>query len=221
MRDLILINVITALAAINFLLKTKGTSLETATWFYVMSWILSLVMLLFMQLYCGKPTGDYENVTDYDENLRRSNLPWLVGGVAAMVIVSCVIISGFTRSALYVPRPGAVLETAPLSVSAVVDDILYNFVLVAPAEETMKLMGMMALYYKTKNRPLSIGIPSGIWAAFHGYFAYVGSTAPVLIVSAFVSGVILFVVMWKTGALLNAQIAHGSFNTIVILSSLF
>jgi len=218
-RDLLLINVFTGLAVIHFLLKTKGTVLEGATWFYAMMWIISLIMLIFMQLYYGQPTQ--ENVTDYDENLRRGHLPWLFGGVAAIVIVSSVIVAGFTRSSLYVPRPGAVLSAAPLSASAMVDDLLYNFVLVAPAEETMKLMGIMALYQKTRNELVSVTVPVGIWAVLHGYFAYVGSLQLVLIFSAFISGLILYAVMRQTGSLLNAVLAHGIYNSLVILSSLF
>jgi len=218
-RDLLLINVVTGLAVIHFLLKTKGTPLEAATWFYAMTWIISLIMLLFMQVYYGQPTP--KDVTDYDENLRREHLPWLFGGVAAIVIISSVLVAGFTRSALYVPRPGAVLSTAPLSTAALIDDLLYNFVLVAPAEETMKLMGILALYQKTRNELVSVAVPVGIWASLHGYFAYVGTLMPVLIFSAFLSGLVLYVVMRQTGSLLNAVLTHSIFNSLIVLSSLF
>lgn len=218
-RDLTIINVVTGLAVIHFLLKTKGTPLEAATWFYAMTWIISLIMLLWMQVYHGQPSPN--DVTDYDENLSREHLPWLFGSVAVIVIVSSVLVAGFTKSALYVPRPGAVLSTAPLSTAALIDDLLYNFVLVAPAEETMKLMGIMALYQKTRNEWISVAVPVGIWASLHGYFAYVGTLMPVLIFSAFLSGLILYVIMKQTGSLLNAVLAHSLFNSLVILSSLF
>jgi len=219
-RDLTTINVVTGLAVIHFLLKTKGTPLEAATWFYALTWLISLIMLLWMQVYQGHPSSG--DVTDYDENLRREHLPWLIGGIAAMIIVSSVLVASFTRSALYVPRPGAVLSAAaPLSTAALMDDLLYNFVLVAPAEETMKLMGILALYGKTGNKWLSVAFPVGVWAALHGYFAYVGTLMPVLILSAFISGLILYVVMQQTGSLLNAVLAHACFNSVVVLSSLF
>jgi membrane protease YdiL (CAAX protease family) len=218
-RDLTIINVVTGLAVIHFLLKTKDTLLEAATWFYAMTWIISLVMLLWMQVYHGQPSP--RDVTDYDENLSRNHLPWLFGGVAAVVIVSSVLVAGFTRSALYVPRPSAVLSSVPLSSAALIDDLLYNFVLVAPAEETMKLMGIMALYQKTRNEWISVAVPVGIWAGLHGYFAYVGGLMPVLIFSAFLSGLVLYVVMRQTGSLLNAVLAHAAFNSLIVLSSLF
>jgi len=219
-RDLTTINVITGLAVIHFLLKTKGTPLETATWFYAMTWLISLIMLLWIQMYQGHPSSS--GVTDYDENLRRKDLPWLFGGLAGMVIVSSVLVAGFTRSALCVPRPGAVLSAAaPMSTAALTDDLLYNFVLVAPAEETMKLMSILALYGKTRNKWLSVAFPVGIWAVLHGYFAYVGPLMLVLIASAFISGLILYVVMQQTSSLLNAVLCHACFNSLVILFSFF
>jgi membrane protease YdiL (CAAX protease family) len=44
---------------------------------------------------------------------------------------------------------------------------------------------------------------------------------PVLIFSAFLSGLVLYIVMRQTGSLLNAVLAHAIFNILVVLSSLF
>lgn len=216
-RDLLVINAVTGLAAVNFLLKTKGTPLETPTWFYVLTWLISLIMLLFIQVYHGHPSPT--DVTDYDENLRRKHLPWLLGGVIAMLMISSIMVAGYTESSLYVPRPGAVLSTTPLSTESLMDDVLYNFVLVAPAEETLKLMVILAIFLKIKNLLISVGFPVGVWATFHAYFAYSGPLMPVLVFSAFLSGIVLFLVLKKTGSLLNAITAHGSFNTTVIFAS--
>jgi membrane protease YdiL (CAAX protease family) len=218
MRDLLLFFVFTALAAIHYLLKTKGTPLEAPTWLFLLMWVLSMVMLIWLRLY----GGEREDAVDYDEDLNRRHLPVLVAAIAGIIVVASVIvsISGLVQSALVVPRPGAVLSQMPASAPAIIDDLLYNFVLVAPAEETMKLMGIIALYRKTRNEPLSVSVPVGIWSAFHGYYSYVGQLMWPLIAAAFAAGFILYLSMKHTRSLLNAIIVHGSYNCLVILESL-
>jgi len=132
-----------------------------------------------------------------------------------------VLVSSFTRSAIYVPRPGSLLSMGQQSTAALVDDLLYNVVLVAPAEESMKLVGILALYRRTKNTPVSVAAPTGFWAVLHSYQAYQGTLMPILVLSAFISGLILFLVLKYTRSLLNAQIAHAGFNSIVVLMSAF
>jgi len=160
-RDLTIFNVVTGLAAVHYLLKTQGTPLEPTTWVYIIMWVLSLVMLLWLRVY-GNERGD---LVDYE------------------------------------------------------DDLLYNFVLVAPAEENVKLMGMLALYRKTQNELLSVGLPVGVWAALHAYHAYLGEVMPILVASAFLSGLILFAVLKYTQSLENAIISHGLYNSLVVLTS--
>lgn len=216
MRDLLLFNMLTVLAIVHFLLKTKGTYLEQATLAYSIMWVMSLLILLWLRVYHGE-RGD---LVDYDENLKRDHLPLVFGSVAAIALVSSLIVSGLARSALYVPRPSLALGTEPLSTAGFMDDILYNFVLVAPAEENIKLMAALTLYRKTKRAWVSVGMPVGVWAALHAYQAYLGSLMPVLVFSAFLSGLILFAVVKYTSSLQNAIITHGLFNTLVVLTSL-
>ena len=215
-RDLIIFNVLVGLVGVHFLLKTSGTYLWNMTLVYLTMWIMSLILLLWLRFYGGE-RGD---VVDYDENLERAHLPIIAGAVAAMVIVSSVLVSSFTQSALYVPRPGLALNLGQLSTASLVDDLLYNVVLVAPAEESLKLVGILALYRRTQNAPISVAAPVGFWAVLHCYQAYTGPSMPILVVSAFVSGIILFLVLKYTRSLLNTQIAHAGFNSIVILASL-
>mgnify|MGYP007109722134 CR=1 FL=1 len=217
-RDLLLFFVTTALAAIHYLLKTKGTPLEVPTWLFLLMWVLSMVMLLWLRLY-GRES---EDIVDYDEDLSRKDIPVLIATIAGVIIVASVIVSVscMVQSAIVIPRPGAVLSQVPTSTPAIIDDLLYNFVLVAPAEECMKLMGIIALYRKTHNEFVSVAIPVGVWACFHGYYSYVGTLMWPLIAAAFISGFILYLTMKYTRSLLNAIIAHGAYNCLVILASL-
>jgi membrane protease YdiL (CAAX protease family) len=215
-RDLLVFNAVTGLAAVHFLIKTRGTPMEQPTWVYLLIWVMSLILLLWLRLYHGE-RGD---LTDYDENLRRDHLPILLGSVFALLVVNSLAVSGLLRSVLYIPRPGLALNLNQLSLASLVDDLLYNFVLVAPAEESVKLMGMLTLYRKTGNTALSVGLPVGVWAVLHAYQAYVGEMMPALVLGAFVSGLVLFAVLKYTSSLENAMIAHGLYNSVVILSSL-
>lgn len=216
-RDLIIFNAVTGLAAVHFLIKTRGTPMEQPTWVYLLMWIMSLVLLLWLRLYHGEK-GD---LTDYDENLRREHLPLLLGSVVALIVINSIAVGGFFRNALYIPRPGLALNLNQLNLASLVDDLLYNFVLVGPAEESMKLMGMLTLYQKTKNAALSVGLPVGVWAILHAYQTYVGELMPALVLGAFVSGLVLFAVLKYTDSLENAIIAHGLYNSVIVLSSLF
>jgi len=119
-----------------------------------------------------------------------------------------------------VPRPSLTQAPGIFGSSTVLDDVLYNFFLVSQAEESVKLMAILALYRKTKNEILSAGLPIGAWAIFHAYMAYVGQGMDMFLIAAFLSGIVLYVVLRQTKSLLNAVIAHGIFDTIVILSSL-
>ena len=215
-RDLTIFFVATGLAAVHFLLKTQGTPLEPVTWIYILMWTMSLVLLLWLKVY----GGERDDLVDYDENLKRDHLPFLFGAVAAIVVVSSLFVSGFAQSAIYVPRPGLALNVADRA-AAVMDDLLYNFVLVAPAEENIKLVAIITLYRKTENELLSVGLPVGFWALLHGYVAYVGPYMWILILSAFISGLILYGLLKYTRSLENAILAHGCFNSFVILSSYF
>jgi len=217
-RDLIIFNVLVGLVGINFLIKTTGTYLWNTTLVYMTIWIMSLILLLWLRFYGGEK-GD---VVDYDENLERAHLPIIGIAITGMVIVSSVLVSGFgfAQSAIYMPRPGLALNLGQLNTAGLIDDLLYNMVLVAPAEESMKLVGILALYRKTGNAPVSVAAPVGFWAVLHTYLSYNGPMMWVLVLSAFISGIILFAVLKFTSSLLNAQIAHSGYNSIVILASL-
>lgn len=217
-RDLIAFNVLIGLAAVHFLVEEEGTYLWNTTLAYVIIWIMSLILLLWLRFYGGE-RGD---IVDYDENLARDQLPIVGVAIAVMVVVSSVLISGFglVRSALYVPQPAAALNLGQSNTVSILDDLLYNIVLVAPAEESLKLVGILALYRKTQNELISIIVPVGFWAVLHAYQSYMGPSMPIMVISAFVSGIILFLVLKYTRSLLNAQFAHSGYNGIIVLASL-
>jgi len=222
-RDLIFFDVITALGIVHFMLKTKGTALETVTTIYTVMWVMSLVVLMMLRVYGGR-SGQEGDIVDYDENIRRDHLLWLIGSVAGISIINGLAAAGVAQGAhlfsSYVFQPSLAQATGTFSGTAtLLDDILYNFFLVAQAEESIKIAATLAIYRKTRNLPISAGLPIAVWALFHAYLAYIGQGLDVFLISAFVSGVILFIVLMKTKSLINAVIAHGIWNSIVVLST--
>ena len=217
-RDLLIFNVAAGMAAIHFMLSTSGTPLERVTWAYIIMWLISLILLAWMRMYGGE-RGD---LVDYDENLKRRHLSLVFGAVAAISILCNLAVSGVSAAgAIYVPQPSLWTMPQTLSrVSAIANDLLYNFVLVANAEENMKLAAMLAIYRKTRNRWLSILLPVGFWAVLHAYQAYTGPYLWIMVLAAFASGLILFKLLEETRSLENAIIAHGVYNSIVVLARL-
>jgi membrane protease YdiL (CAAX protease family) len=215
LRDLLVFFTVAGLAAVHFLLKTKGTLMEQATLLYVLMLLIALIILLWLRVY----NGEQGDLVDYDENLRRDHLPILFGSVAAIAVLSSMLVRAFTRSALYIPRPSQLLSLNVSPTAALIDDLLYNFVLVAPSEETVKLMGMLTLYRKTGNELVSVAFPVGIWAALHAYHAYLGELMPVLVICAFLSGLILYMVLKYTQSLENSILSHAIYNSLVVLST--
>jgi len=217
-RDLLLYFSVTALGVVHFILKTKGTTMESVTTAFSLMWVMALVLLLMLRIY-GGPSGQSGDLVDYDEDLRREHLPLLIGSVTAIVVVNILLIRGFAKTSIYVPRPSLAQVSTFGDYAPVLDDLLYNMVLVAPAEECIKLMATLTIYRRTRNEFLSVAAPVGVWAVSHAYLAYLGANMPVLVVSAFLSGIILYLAIKYTKSLLNAIIAHAIYNVLVLLMS--
>ena len=211
-RDLLLYFAVTALGVVHFVLKTKGTTMESVTMAFALMWVMALVLLLMLRSY-GGPSGQQGDLVDYDEDLRREHLPILFGSVAAIVVVNVLIVRGLVRSSIYVPRPSLAQVS---TFGPILDDVLYNLVLVAPAEECIKMMAILTIYRRTRNEAISVAAPVGVWAVSHAYLAYLGENMPVLVVGAFLSGIVLYLAVKYTKSLLNAIIAHSVYNVLVL-----
>jgi hypothetical protein len=59
-----------------------------------------------------------------------------------------------------------------------------------------------------------VGFPVGFWAMLHGIQAY---NNPVMIIPAFVNGVVLIVYLWKTRCILGCIFAHWIYNSAILL----
>lgn len=220
MKLLILFNVLTLLVAVHYLLLTFDTPMFATTLFYIVMWIVSIVMLIWIRIY-------YSEVKwlDYDEDPTRKHfLTWLAGLAGVVVAASLIprIVSQVAfPTAIYVPSPKRMLaQGAVLDLWSLTSDVLYNICLVANSEETMKTAAHTALYNSTKNELLSIVLPVTVWSVSHGYVAYVGPLQLPLIVAAFTAGIILFLEVKYTRSLLAAILVHGVYNALTLIVSL-
>jgi hypothetical protein len=207
-----------------FLLATYGTPMFLTTVIFGFMLLSGVVGLALLRGYA--PTLDEEGeVADFDEPLTAYSLlvGFLVGlGLLALSGLLSGLFQGF--SILWVPKPDiAMFALGPLN-PQVIGNIIYQFALVGPAEETLKLAGIYAVYSRIpEDLPLretiSVTIPTGFWAVFHAILA--GFT-PWLILTAFIAGIAIYVFALKiTSNIITAFIAHASYNSsIIILATL-
>jgi len=143
------------------------------TMFYVVMWMGSLVLLLWIHIYYGEVKW-----LDFDEDPGRGSfITWLggfVGVVVAASLVPRIMQTPQGIGAIYVPQPKTMLSAGqPLDLWSLTSDILFNLCIVANSEETMKLAGILTIYKTTNNEVLSVGIPVGAWAILHAYISYI------------------------------------------------
>jgi len=215
-QDLTIYFVLTGLAIIHFLLKTKGTAMEDTTWLFTLMWLVSLLLLIWLKI-----TKSEKDLIDWEANLEKGHVLIVLGAVGGMLVTATIIVSAYwaslyEKSVLWIPRPSQVLSELSVT-SELTDDLLYNFVLVAPAEEAMKLAGALAIHRLSRNELVSVGLPVGFWAVLHSYRAYIGPLQIILVISAFISGLILYTVLRVTKSLENAIVCHAIYNGIVVL----
>ena len=123
---------------------------------------------------------------DYDENLQRWHLDTIIAGLLGVELVAFAFsfLAGQITtvratmapfSSMWVPQMSVGLPQMSLRFY---DDILFNFGLVATAEESSKFLAIKAFSMKlgdTRNgRILSVFGPVAFWALIHGYQSYVG-----------------------------------------------
>lgn len=208
--------------------KTQGTALEGFVEFFITVWLASFAVLIALKLWAHERG---ENVTlDFDDNIQRWHLDYIVVGLFGVEIIALAtaILASQTETlsqqlpfmVMYVPR----LSTASAGFSFY-DDILFNFGLVASAEELSKLVTQRLLYYKLGNTPngqkMSILAPILFWSMLHGYKSYTiyGELAMwVLIIGAFFSGIVMYWAWKETENYLVATIIHSIHNSIVVIT---
>jgi len=223
--------------AVHYYTKTQGTAQEGLITFFIIVWLSSFLVLLALKVYAREGRSE---IVDYDENLQRWHIDYIIAGLLGVELVAFFFsfLAGQVTasqvnavrgtivpfSAMWVPQMSVGLPHMSLRFY---DDILFNFGLVATAEESSKILAIKAFNMKlghTRNgRILSIFGPVAFWALLHGYNSYVGYGEAVMwlmITSAFISGLIMYYTVRETKNILVAFIIHGLHNALVVLSML-
>ncbi len=216
--------------AVHYYTKTQGTPQEGLITFFIIVWLSSFLVLLALKVYAREGRSE---IVDYDENLQRWHIDYIIAGLLGVELVAfafsflagqvtTVRAATVPFSAMWVPQ----MSLGPMGLRFY-DDILFNFGLVATAEESSKILAIKAFSMKlggTRNgRILSVFGPVAFWALLHGYNSYVGYGEMVMwlmILSAFISGLIMYYAVKETKNILVVLIIHGLHNTLVILSTM-
>jgi membrane protease YdiL (CAAX protease family) len=207
------------------LLLTSGTPWETVSWFYIVMWLASMVILILCRLF-------YHDVDQFEywKPLSQSKLFYVLGGFLAVLFVSSILLRAFTKSSasIWVPQPQMALAIGTLSLSSIMNDLFFQVALVCNSEETLILAFSQIVRKKVATTsyfkyavPIAIGIPRAGWALLHAYVSYTGALMPILVLSAFISGVIMSYAFYKTKSFMVALLIHFGFNgAIVILNAI-
>lgn len=219
-RDFVIFFCLTVFIVAHFLLQDYPE-----TEFYLALMVLSLFGLLLLKHY----HKDTEFPFDFDENLTLPKWVWIIGCTAVVYAItsffSGIVAAAGAFSPIVVPRFGYSVNYVILgALPTYVNDMLFNITLVAPAEELCKLVTMTALFIylsawihdKKIKYVLAVGVPIAFWSILHVYSNPVYIANPLFVVSAFNSGIVLVIALWKTESILAAILCHGFFNCIVI-----
>jgi len=152
----------------------------------------------------------------YYRDLNREKV--LLSLVAVVVMFAVAIFfnglfggANLLRSVLYYVQPSAYLG-AQLGASSVIiaffSDLFYQYCAVAGAEEMLtELERRYGIYVAM--------IPIGLWAGYHMLQSYPNA---LMVIPAFICGVILLMLLRHTKSILTVIFAHGTYNSLCILS---
>lgn len=199
--------------------------------FYISLLVLSLVVLVAFQVW-QKESG---LIVAYDSNLDFWGLMLIALGVMGSLAVASYLVSNYVTasvgtvvSSIYVPVTKLGLTVGQLQLPGFYSDVLFTLTLVAPAEECAKLVTSVGLYSwlggvfgrggQAEAKVISAVTPIVVWALLHTYRnpMYQGQYMLVMVLTAFLAGLIIFAVMQRTKSLLAAILCHAIYNIIIL-----
>ncbi|MDH5689925.1 MAG: CPBP family intramembrane metalloprotease [Candidatus Bathyarchaeota archaeon] len=222
-RDFVLFECLASLIAAHALLSTSGTPMRDEVIFYLVLLLMNFMSLILIRQHYQ----EQGQLLDYNENLTDKALSYILLGTTGVFFFSVIISRPWTSSVIHVPTFAVTLST--FNLESFCFALLYNFGLIANAEETTKLVGHNTIYMYLQSqwhakwaerekwaKGIAATVPVLFWASLHAYIAYIGPILWQLVLAAFVAGLIMFYVIWKTMSLLAAIAVHGLYNVIVL-----
>ena len=204
-QDITIILILWVFTAVFFMLQVSGIwQTAIVVIIYTLMAGISLIVLLFLKSDDG-----------YYQNLTGTYLLYIIIAIAVMYGVSLVAANYFPATELPLTTiPGATSITTGL-----ISDVLFTFVMVAIAEEALKFGGYVEFKERYKGhwyRWLIALFPVVLWAGFHAIQAYNNLW---YLIPAFVDGLVLLALLEVTHSFLAPVLAHGAYNTILIVTS--
>ena len=210
-------------------LYQKATGLITL-YFLMTSWSDEskkwiIVAFAITALYGWDSLSKRATPMDYTTNLNWNGLMWVLAGVVGLFTVSMTF-SSISFDILNVNNPLLTLPeiTQPLlplsaAISVPMNKFLWQFFIVANAEEVMKFSFQCGLYDWLDDRYgvqtaayVGFGVVIITWASMHAILAYTSGNIIGHILAAVGAGVVLTLVIWKSGSLLGGVLAHTLYN---------
>jgi hypothetical protein len=202
-----------------------NSAMQTQVIFYTILLSLNWIALILIFMHYK----DTRNLVNYVENLSGKDGITILLAIIGVFVFAAIISRPWTTTAIYVPTFAQIdLDFVHFDFTIFIMTVLTNFALVANSEETTKLIGHNALYlylssrypeYDKYDKWASVLAPVTFWSTLHAYVAYVGPLVWQLVLAAWVAGLIIFAVLWKTQSLLAAVTVHGTYNVIVITAT--
>lgn len=147
----------------------------------------------------------------------------VVGGIAAIVIGSIVVninmmhplVPDLTSLSKFLT--GASIISPLMAVTA---NILAQWLVVAPSEESLsKIIAPFAGIMIFKNKMVAFGIAILLWTGMHAPTFIMQGVGGSMYLVLIIFGIISTILFFMTNGILAPIIAHGVFNTVIIMSS--
>ena len=154
----------------------------------------------------------------FENNLDRKGLAMSLGlGVVAFFFAGFLFGFKTFQSAILVEsvKPLALGTTVVNSnITTLLTNILWQWTMVAPAEEIMKAAAIIAFYSRWKNVTMASTAGIALWAGLHTILAGFNWW---MVFVAFVLGLLFYLPLMLRGAILGSIYSHATYNSLVQL----
>ena len=154
----------------------------------------------------------------FENNLDRTGLAISIGlGVVAFFFAGLLFGFKTFQSAILVEsvKPLSLGSTDVNSnITNLLTNILWQWTMVAPAEEIMKVAAIIAFYSRWKNIAMASSAGIGMWAGLHTVLAGFNWW---MVFVAFVLGAMFYIPLLVRGSILGSVYSHATYNSFVQL----
>lgn len=174
----------------------------------------------------GNADSDLESIGWSNKNMAAVVPLGIAGGVIALIVGSLIINLSSKSTASIVPDFSAMASVLPMYSASVIPptiavaaNIAAQWLIVAPSEEAAyRILAPFAMVSMFKNTIIAYFLAAILWMATHVNAYTVQGTPHAMYLVLFVIAIITTLLFWFTGSAISGIIAHGVFNTYVVLA---